>query len=330
MITAVDLLATDFPEPRFAVPGILAEGLNLFVGAPKLGKSWAALNIAVAVASGGRALGQIPVEQGEVLFLALEDGPRRLKARLQAVLDDQPAPEGLYFETNWLALADRGMDDLAGWLTGHPDCRLVWIDTFARLRSPAKDSADRYLVDYMAAEQIKKVADEHRVSIGLVHHSRKAQADDFLDSVSGTHGIAGAADSVIVLRRSRGKADAELLITGRDIEERDLALRFDAHIGTWTLLGDAEEWAMSETRRKILEVVRGATTLTPKQAAEMAGVGHDLARQTMRRMADDGQLKAEGGRYTLSTPVTPVTLSLDTPAESDKVTRVTPPDRGEP
>jgi hypothetical protein len=59
--SAVELLATTFPEPRWAVPGILAEGLTFLAGAPKLGKSWLALNVSLAIASGGRALGQIPV-----------------------------------------------------------------------------------------------------------------------------------------------------------------------------------------------------------------------------------------------------------------------------
>src|SRR5688572_20122765 len=60
--TATDLIATEFPEPRFAVPGLIPEGLTLFAGAPKLGKSWLGLGLGIAVASGGRALGSVPVE----------------------------------------------------------------------------------------------------------------------------------------------------------------------------------------------------------------------------------------------------------------------------
>src|SRR4051794_1052552 len=77
--TAADLLGHEFPEIRYAIPNLIAEGLNLLIGAPKLGKSWFAMNISAAVAFGGIALGRIRVERGEVLYLALEDPPRRLK-----------------------------------------------------------------------------------------------------------------------------------------------------------------------------------------------------------------------------------------------------------
>ena len=157
--TAQELLETDFPEPRFAVPNVIAEGLNLLVGAPKLGKSWLALNIGIAVASGGHALGTIPVAQGEVLYLALEDGPRRLKTRLQMVLGREPAPAGLHFETSWSPLDVGGADDLSAWLGQHPDTRLVVVDVIARLRSPLRDRSDRYLADYMTAAEERSLGE---------------------------------------------------------------------------------------------------------------------------------------------------------------------------
>ena len=297
--TAEELLAADFPEPRFAVPGIITEGLNLFVGAPKLGKSWLALNLAIAVASGGRALGIVPVDRGEVLYLALEDGPRRLKKRLEMVLGAEPAPEGLHFETEWQALADGGAKDLGTWLAMHPGTRLVVVDVIARLRSPVKNNSDRYLFDYMIGEEIKRVADHHGCAVIAVHHTRKAAADDFVDSVSGTNGLAGAADTIIVLKRSRGQADATFHVTGRDVEEQELALNFDPHIGTWALLGDAQEWRLSETRRQMIEAIREAGPSQPKAIADALDLPRDLVRQTVTRMAKDGQLVNSAGTYSL-------------------------------
>ncbi len=329
--TAVELLETDFPEPRFAVPGIFAEGLNLLVGAPKLGKSWLVLNVANAVATGGRALGKVAVEQGEVLYLALEDGPRRLKNRLEMVLGDEnfTAPTGLHFETEWPPLIDGGAEDLSAWLGTHPDTRLVVVDVIARLRSPVKTNADRYMVDYMVAEEVKRVADQHSVPVVAVHHTRKAAADDFIDSVSGTNGLAGAADSIIVLKRSRGQADAVLHVTGRDVEEQELALNFDAHIGTWALLGDAQEWRMSDTRRQIIEVIREAGPSQPKEIAEALDLPRDLVRQTVTRMAKDDQLVNTSGTYSLPVPpsqVSQVSPEPDPPppAAVTGVTGVTP------
>ena len=51
------------------------------------------LGMCVAVAVGGKAFGIKEVRQGEALYLALEDNPRRLKKRLKKVLNGEPAPK---------------------------------------------------------------------------------------------------------------------------------------------------------------------------------------------------------------------------------------------
>lgn len=225
-----------FPEPRYAVPGVLAEGLNLLAGAPKLGKSWFALNVAAAVAYGGHALDKISVEQGEALYLALEDPPRRLQRRLRLILGGEPAPDGLYIETEWEQLLEGGCDHLDAWLGAHPDCRLAVVDVFAKVRGISNGNVNQYEADYAAMATLKTVADAHGVANLVVHHTRKASADDYVDSVSGTHGLAAAADAVLVLSRSRGSADAKLHVTGRDIEEAEYAMQFNPAEGSWALL----------------------------------------------------------------------------------------------
>src|SRR4051795_12004130 len=125
--TAADLMRMDFPEPKWAVPGLVAEGLNLLVGSPKLGKSWLCLGLAVAIASGGRALGRVQVDRGSVLYAALEDNPRRLQGRLRSVLAGQPVPDDLHITTSLPRIPDAA-DYIAGWLDAHPDARLVIVD----------------------------------------------------------------------------------------------------------------------------------------------------------------------------------------------------------
>ena len=117
--TATDLMTTDFPEPRWAVPGLLCEGLNLLVGSPKLGKSWLCLGLGVAIASGGVALGKIHVEEGDVLYAALEDTPRRLQGRLRTVLGTDPVPENLTIVTA-LPKGQEAIDLVGEWLDAHP------------------------------------------------------------------------------------------------------------------------------------------------------------------------------------------------------------------
>ena len=303
--TAADLLAADLPEPRFAVDTIIPEGLTLLVGSPKVGKSWWALVVAIAVALGGRALGTIPVVAGDVLYLALEDGPRRLRDRLKLVLEGDPAPERLAFVTR----APRIDEDLAGflrrWLDAAEHPRLIVIDVLAKVRPPAGNRESMYAADYATAAPLQQLATEYGVAILLVHHTRKATSDDFLDAVSGTQGLAGAADAVLVLRRSRTAADAVLAVTGRDISEAEHALTFDPQLCTWRMLGDARVHALSPERRAILKVVTEAGSLRPKQIAEASDVDYEVVKKLVVKMAEAGDLVTDGAGTYMPVPSVP-------------------------
>lgn len=295
--TASELLDTDFPQPRWAVPGLIAEGLTLLVGAPKLGKSWLALNIACAVASGGHALGRIPVDEGDALYLALEDPGRRLKDRLRIVLDGDPAPKRLHLFPSWPQLHDGGIEMLDAWLDQHPTCRVVVVDVFAKVRGQTSDREDRYSADYRQMTALKELADRHGVAVVVIHHTRKQASEDFMDLVSGTNGLAGASDSIIVLARSRGSADAKLHLTGRDVEEAEHALKLIG--GRWTMLeGPASDYETTDQRRRILNVLRNREGLGPKAIAESAGLSHDVVKQLVRKMVNAGELDTDGdGHY---------------------------------
>ncbi len=305
--TARDLLDADFPPPRYAVPGIVPEGLSLLVGAPKLGKSWLALGLPLASASGGRALGSVQVTAGPALYLALEDPPRRLKTRLSSLLENGAAvPAGLDLWTELPPLADSGTKEIDEWLTDNPTARLVVVDVLAKVRGSGDPRANRYDADYAVVADLKALADRHSVAMLVLHHDRKAGSDDYVDAVSGTHGLAGAADSVLVMKRSRGNADAELHITGRDIQERSLALRFAPEVGSWSLLdGPATDYTMGDSRRQILQHLRVVGGASPKQIATSLSLDYELAKKTCRRMADDEQLDTDGSG-TYFPPVSPV------------------------
>lgn len=306
--TADELMAHDFPPMRWAVDGVLAEGVNVLAGSPKLGKSWMALGLGVAIASGGHAFGRIPVDQGDVLYLALEDTGRRLQDRLAKVLREEPAPRRLVLACRW-----DGVESVEAWLTAHPDARLVVVDVLQRVRPPLLRGESTYTADYRALEPFGDLARKHSVCVLVVHHTRKQTGEDFVDEVSGTFGLSGAADAILVARRSRNTGAAIVKVTGRDVEERELALAFDAHTGSWLLLdGPAVLHDVSDTRRVILEALSAGESLTPAEIAKGTGLDHDLVRQTVRRMDGDGQLMTAGrGRY--RDPATPVPLSLASP-----------------
>jgi RecA-family ATPase len=161
---------------------LLAEGLFILAGRPKLGKSWLVLNFAVAIASGGYALGTIKVDAGDVLFCALEDGARRLQQRLRKSLGRGSVPENLYLATDWRAFDRGGLKDLESWLQAHPNARFVVFDTLERVRPSEDPRARLYHSDYESVKGLQDLAKRYRVCFLVVHHTRKADSRDHLDS----------------------------------------------------------------------------------------------------------------------------------------------------
>ncbi|NGO09291.1 AAA family ATPase [Streptomyces sp. HC44] len=298
--TADQLMAADFPEPKWAVPGLLAEGVSLLAGPPKVGKSWLSLGLGLAVAAGGQAFDSVPVQGGPVLYLALEDTPRRLQTRMGKLLGGQQAPAGLTLVTECPPFPQGGTEAIAQWLDRNLDARMVVIDVFAKMRGQAPQGVSAYDADYVSVSYAKRLADHYGIAIVLVHHVRKAGSDDFLTEVSGTNGIAGAADATLVLKRARGQADGILHVTGRDVDEAEYALSFQAASGAWHLLdGPVSDHTVGDTRAAILRHVRANPGAKPKDiAGDLPQVDIDTIRRTCSRMAADGQLTRDGsGRY---------------------------------
>lgn len=232
--TATDLMARDFAPIEYAVPGLVPQGLSLLVAAPKIGKSWLVLGLGVAVAGGTRALGALAVQQRPVLYLALEDGAQRLQARLRS-LGVTKAPAGLHFA---VSLTSDVLTTVEAFLAEHAKAKpLVILDTLGKVMPPARPQEAQYERDYRVGSRLKACVDAVPGSaLIVVHHTRKAAAEDFVESASGTHGLTGAADTIMVLRRNRHEDTATLAVTSRDAAEGEYALTIDA-LGQWTLNG---------------------------------------------------------------------------------------------
>ena len=332
--TAADLMKEDLPPVRWAVPGILPEGLSLLAGKPKLGKSWLALGLAVAKASGGVALGKIPVDWGEVLYLALEDKRRRLQNRLRKVLGGDPPPEGLHIATEWARVDEGGADDLDDWLAVHPDAGLVVVDILKVVRPKVSGNRGIYDADYEALQSMQRLAGAHGVSVLVVHHTRKMAASDPVDEVSGSTGLSGGADGIMVLKRDKGKADAYLHVTGREIEnEAELALRWDASVASWTLAGVADEYRLSEERRSVLKTLSAAGGgMAPKELAEALGKSVGSVKVLLGEMVKAGQVSNPTyGKYDLpnNAPYSPYPANSDDEDQSkSKGSKQSKRDRG--
>lgn len=231
-VTAAELMSMNLEPPKQIVDGIITVGLNILAGNPKSGKSFAMLGLSLSVANGGRAFNSIPVDRAGVLYLALEDNHFRLKARLKAL--NQQAPENLAFATYSPRLSDGGLTGIGAYLDEHPDTGLVVIDTLARISDP-KTSGNIYDEDAGVGASLQALAMEFQVAIVVIHHTRKAAAGDFLHSVSGSAGLTGAADTVLVLTRKRNEATATLEVTGRDIHESSRELYWNSAKGGWII-----------------------------------------------------------------------------------------------
>jgi hypothetical protein len=299
-----ELLDAEIDDPIFVLPGLIPEGLTVLAGRPKSGKTTLAMNIADAVARGGMALGAISCPKIEVLFLALEDNRRRLQRRRRMLTKAENlghAP-GLHYHLTWPRLNEGGLDLLDQFLAGNKAVKLVIFDTWKRVCPHRRRDQDDYQHESDAATLLQKLAAKHQVAIVIIHHSRKGPgSDDFVDDVLGSTGLTGAVDTIIGFRRKRGTGDAEISVTGRDVDECEKALAGDHTTGKWRLLGDAGEQRMSRARRAIVELLKDGKMRTIAEVADRLGEKYDNVRMNLAAMVDDGQLTRIGKSYTLPT-----------------------------
>lgn len=285
IMSAVDLAAMQFNEPKVIVPWLLVEGAMLLVGAGKSGKSRLMLAIAVAVAAGGKALGSIDVERGDVLYLALEDGRRRARARMLAASGGKP-PARLQIAVEWPALDAGGLAMLEGWLQLHPDARLIVVDTLKRVRPRTNGQRNAYDVDYEAAAPLNDLAIRHGVCIVVIHHTNKLRlTEDVTDRISGSTGLFAAVDGGVIMERIRGKADAMLGVFHRDLEDARYAIKSDHDIG-WRWLGDATEHTRTVQQDEVVNAILAAgRPLKPVELAAALGGDRNVMKQRLWSMS---------------------------------------------
>ncbi len=305
LVTLDELLSEEYAPSKVIVDGILYEGLTILAAKPKIGKSWLALGLLLAIASGGVALGKIPVERGDCLYLCLEDGKKRLQKRLKQLIGQMGKPDTakrLTIRDQWKRIGQGGIEDMRLWLDAHPDARLIVIDTFKKIKPPSNSRNQLTDEDYRAIEPLHELALEYSVGILVIMHTRKGSAEDPLDEVSGSLGLNGAADNILVLRRERGKADAVLAGDGRDV--RDLgegkAMLFDQTTGVWTIAGDAEEYARSAQRTEVLRfLLQERRACSIQEVADGVKRTYEVTKNLLSKMARDAEIISLGnGLYT--------------------------------
>jgi len=292
------LMATEFPPIQWIVPRYLPEGFNVMAGRQKLGKTWLAIDFALAVASGGCALGSIECEAGNVLYIDMENGPRRIQRRIEAIYPtsaQRPDLSKLEWVTEAPALNAGFIGALDNWGKSVTAPRLVVIDVLQRIKPPGNGKQNAYESDYACFSELQTWATENRIAVLALHHTRKGGADDPLEALTGSNGLSAVADTTLVLDRDGN--GTTLYVRGRDVEEKETAIRFDA--GVWTLLGDAADIRRSDERAKILEFLSEANQ--PERTADIiaaTGMKRNAVDILLHKMAKAGEvIRAERGLY---------------------------------
>ncbi len=281
------LIDMNLPRTKFVIQGILPQGLAIIAGAPKIGKSWLMLDWCVKIAK-GENIWSFKTTQGTTLYLCLEDNNSRIQDRLLTITDE--VTSNVYFVTSCCLLSDGLEEQIRNFVTEHSDTVLIVIDTLQMVRQTSKDTS--YASDYKEIESIKKIADELQIVILLVHHMRKQDDKDPLNRLLGTNGIAGGADTIFTLDRSkRSQNNATLICTGRDLEYRELELSFNKDDCVWNLIADSSEnpdILMPDEMNLLIEMMKAEKYFNGSNAEFLerfnAYSGKNLSARILKRM----------------------------------------------
>ena len=217
-----DLYQNIYQSRPPVIDGLLYPGTYLFAGAPKVGKSFFMGQLAYHVAM-GLPLWEYEVHQGTVLYLALEDDYARLQRRLSRMFGVEET-NNLYFATQAKSVSEGLDQQLEGFIREHPDVRLIIIDTLQKVREIGGDRYS-YASDYEIVTKLKTFSDRYGICLLVVHHTRKMEAEDSFDMISGTNGLLGAADGAFIMQKKRRTDNTALLdIVGRDQPDQELTL----------------------------------------------------------------------------------------------------------
>lgn len=214
---------------EFVVDNLITQGLFILAGAPKIGKSWLALDICLSVAKGEPVLNN-KTTQGTALYLCLEDSRIRIQNRLYEMTDEPT--EHLHFALLANSIGSGLEEQIERFISEHPNTKIIFIDTLQKIRSASPEST--YATDYKELSVLKSIADKHSIAIVLVHHLRKTKDADPFNMISGTTGLSGCVDGSFVLSESkRGSRNAALYCVGRDIENHEIELKFNSEQHRW-------------------------------------------------------------------------------------------------
>ena len=257
------LMNEEIPPLKFAVPKILPEGLVCIAGRPKAMKSWTALLIAYSVQNGLELWGH-QCEQGDALYLGLEDSKRRMKSRIQMLNFDKLNAPTINLEAPYLNM---GLEEsIQEWIDAVKNPKLVVIDTLARVKPKTKRSSGTvYDLDNELLRKIQKLGMENGITIAFITHLSKATQDYSFDRITGSVGLQGMTDAMWLIDRGDNQPSASLIGRGRDIEDFEYSLEWNSDTWRYDYKGIRWEIELSENRRIILDHMKNFSEMGKKE-----------------------------------------------------------------
>ena len=292
------------PPRRWVIPGIVRVGLTLFAGIPKCGKSFCMLDFAFAVAMGGMAMGSLICNQGDTLYLAMEDSTDRLMERLLLLEPDVvewPMDGALtLIAADAIRVGETPRMFIDTFLSERPNPRLLIVDTLGRARIGHNDShKPQYQADVEALATLQRLSLEAGIAVIVVHHSnqmkREDVKEDWANKISGTSGLTGTADGLVLLDYIRGEREGTLMVGGRDLPDAQWSIH---RAGPWWNMVDR----VPDESGAVLQSLRNL----PGATHEDLGYVLDLSRVTvlryLRRFEVQGLATHEDHRWTALPP----------------------------
>ena len=223
MYSSEYIMNTPMKPIEYCVDGLISQGLFVLAGAPKVGKSWLALDMCLSIAKGEKVLGKETL-CGHAVYLSLEDSLIRLQNRLYE-LTDEPS-DNLNFAIMAESISNGLPEQIEYCRKRFDDLKIVVIDTLQKVRNESESS---YSSDYKELSVLKSLADKLGIAIVLVHHTRKCSDSDPFNMISGSTGLSGCVDgSMVLIESKRGSRKAKLYCVGRDIENQEINVVFES------------------------------------------------------------------------------------------------------
>jgi replicative DNA helicase len=325
-ISGAELLNTVYPPVDWFVGDLITKGLTVFTGDPKIGKSWAALQLAAAIDQGGYFMGRLKAKKTGVLYYALEDTPARLQCRSRKQGTDS-------YNTAVFATVPDTAADMQAYLKANPHIQVVIIDTMQKMLG-IEDLND-YSDTCRAMASLKAVADELGIAVVVIHHNKKGSKymPDHLEKGLGSIGINGSADTIISLYRNRGEKGAALSVSGRDMPDTKYNLVWEPALCSWAVTETGELADMPEKHLRILDIIKGGP-LDWKRAdiVQASGMSDNEVSRQLKAMEAAGRVEKAGhglwraaGRVELDLSIPGDTRAAGTPPAVKPATVTVPP-----